>query len=125
MLIRLKLPKTILWVVNLFFIFLLIFTISRFVTFFVFKPEDFSFGDLFPSFFLGLRYDLRWIAIVLLPIVFISLEPRFSPFYSKRNKTCWTWYLAVITFFVFFFFAVDFGNFSYNNTSLYAGALTF
>ena len=125
MLIRLKLPKTILWVVNLFFIFLLIFTLSRLVTFFVFRPEDFSFDDLVPSFFLGLRYDLRWIAIVLLPIIFLSLVPRFSPFYSRRNKKWWTWYLAVITFFVFFFFAADFGNFSYNNTRLDAGALNF
>jgi phosphoglycerol transferase MdoB-like AlkP superfamily enzyme len=125
MLIRLKLPKTILWVVNLFFIFLLIFTISRFVTFFAFKPQDFSFGDLIPSFFLGLRYDLRWIAIVLLPIIFLSLIPKFSPFYSRRNKKWWTWYLAGITFFVFFFFAADFGNFSYNNTRLDAGALNF
>jgi len=114
-----------LWVVNLFFIFLLIFTLSRLVTFFVFRPEDFSFDDLVPSFFLGLRYDLRWIAIVLLPIIFLSLVPRFSPFYSRRNKKWWTWYLAVITFFVFFFFAADFGNFSYNNTRLDAGALNF
>src|ERR1044071_1429951 len=82
MLIRLKLPKTILWVTNLFLIFLLIFTLSRLVTFFVFRPDEFSFGDLLPSFLLGLRYDLRWIAIVLLPIVFISLIPEFSPFYS-------------------------------------------
>jgi phosphoglycerol transferase MdoB-like AlkP superfamily enzyme len=125
MLIRLKLPKTILWVVNLFLIFLLIFTISRFVTFFVFKPEDFSFSDLVPSFFLGLRYDLRWIAIVLLPIVFLSLVPKFSPFYSAWNKKFWTWYLAIVTFFIFFFFAADFGNFSYNNTRLDAGALNF
>lgn len=125
MLIRLKLPKTILWVVNLFFIFLLIFTVFRFTTFFAFKPKDLSFGDLLPSFLLGIRYDLRWIALVLLPIVFVSLIPKFSPFYSRKNKIWWTWYLAVITFLVFFFFAADFGNFSYNNTRLDAGALNF
>jgi phosphoglycerol transferase MdoB-like AlkP superfamily enzyme len=125
MLIRLKIPKTILWVINLFLIFLLIFTLFRLATFFAFKPRDLSFGDLLPSFFLGIRYDLRWIAIILLPIIFFSLIPRFSPFYSTKNKKWWTWYLALITFLTFFFFAADFGNFSYNNTRLDAGALNF
>lgn len=125
MLIRYKIPKTILWVINLFLIFLLIFTIFRFATFFAFRPDTFSFNDLIPSFLLGVRYDLRWIAIILLPIVVISMYPGFSPFYSAKNKKWWTWYLAIITFIVFFFFAADFGSFSYNQTRLDAGAMNF
>jgi phosphoglycerol transferase MdoB-like AlkP superfamily enzyme len=78
-----------------------------------------------PSFLLGIRYDLRWIAIILLPIVVVSLIPTLSPFYSARNKKWWTWYLAIVTFIVFFFFAADFGNFSYNKTRLNASALNF
>jgi phosphoglycerol transferase MdoB-like AlkP superfamily enzyme len=74
---------------------------------------------------MGVRYDLRWIAIILLPIVVISMMPRLSPFYSSKNKKWWTWYLAIVTFIVFFFFAADFGSFSYNRTRLDAGALNF
>ncbi len=125
MLIKYKIPKTVLWVVNLFVMFLLIFTIFRFATYFAFRPEDLTFSDLLPSFLLGMRYDLRWIAVILLPIVVISHVPRFSPFYSMANKKIWTWYLAIVTFVVFFFFAADFGNFSYNQTRLDAGALNF
>src|SRR5687767_5979839 len=125
MLIRFKIPKTILWVVNLFMIFLLIFTLFRFVAYFAFKPNDLVFYDLLPSFLLGVQYDLRWIALILLPIVTISLFPQFSPFFSAKNKKWWTWYLAIITFIVFFFFAADFGNFSYNKTRLNASALNF
>ena len=113
------------WVINLFVIFLLIFTAFRFATFFAFKPKDLGFTELAPSFLLGVRYDLRWIAIILLPIIIISLSPQFSPFYSEKNKKWWTWYLAIITFIVFFFFAADFGNFSYNKTRLNASALNF
>ena len=51
--------------------------------------------------------------------------PRLSPFYSSRNKKWWTWYLAVSTFIVFFFFAAGFGSFSYNRTPLDAGAMNF
>ncbi len=125
MLIKLKIPKTILWVINLFFIFLLIFTLFRLATFFAFKPRDLSFSNLLPSFLLGIRYDLRWVAIILLPIIFFSLIPKLSPFFSRKNKKWWTWYLAIMTFLTFFFFAADFGNFSYNNTRLDAGALNF
>jgi len=125
MFIRFKIPKTILWVINLFVIFVLIFTLFRFATYFAFKPDDLSFNDLTVSFLLGLKYDLRWISLILLPIVLVSLHPEFSPFYSSRNKKWWTWYLAIVTFIVFFFFAADFGSFSYNQTRLDAGALNF
>src|SRR5215207_5177337 len=80
---------------------------------------------MLPSFFMGLRFDLRWISILLLPIIIGSLVPGFSPFYSLRNRKIWTWYLAVVTFFVIFFFAADFGAFSYNRTRLGASALNF
>ncbi|MFN8290302.1 MAG: sulfatase-like hydrolase/transferase [Chitinophagaceae bacterium] len=110
---------------NLLPIFLLIFTLYRLITFIAFKPKSISFGDVIPSFLMGIRYDLRWIAFILLPIVVISMFPKFSPFYSSRNKKWWTWYLAVVTFIVFFFFAAGFGSFSYNKTPLDAGAMNF
>ncbi len=111
--------------INLFLIFLLIFTLFRLATFFAFRPRGFSLTDLLPSFLMGVQFDLRWIAIILLPIVLLSMTPRLSPFYSARNKKWWTWYLAIVTFIVFFFFAADFGSFSYNQTRLDAGAMNF
>jgi phosphoglycerol transferase MdoB-like AlkP superfamily enzyme len=125
MLSRFKIPKTILWVINLLVIFLLIFSIFRLVTFIAFKPSGISFWDVVPSFLMGIQYDLRWIALILLPIVLISMLPQLSPFYSSRNKKWWTWYLAVITFIVFIFFSADFGSFSYNGVRLDAGAMNF
>ncbi|HEX5652414.1 MAG TPA: sulfatase-like hydrolase/transferase [Chitinophagaceae bacterium] len=125
MLRKYKIPKTLLWVINLLLIFLLIFTVFRLVTCLSFKPKTLSIDELVPAFLMGVRYDLRWIAIILLPVVLLSMVPKFSPFYSARNKKWWTWYLAVITFIVFFFFAADFGNFAYNQTRLDAGAMNF
>jgi hypothetical protein len=125
MLTRFKIPKTLLWVFNLLLIFLLIFTLYRLVTCIAFKPGSISASDAVPSFLMGIRYDLRWIAFILLPIVLFSLWPKLSPFYSARNKKGWTWYLAVVTFIVFVFFAAGFGSFSYNKTPLDAGAMNF
>lgn len=125
MLIKYKIPKTILWVINLFIIFLVIFTLYRLATFLIFRPKNLSFTDILPSFVMGFRYDLRWIAFILLPVVMVSMIPRFSPFFSSRNKKWWTWYLAIVSFIVFFFFAASFGSFSYNQTPLDAGAMNF
>ncbi|MFL5742397.1 MAG: LTA synthase family protein [Flavisolibacter sp.] len=125
MLLGFRLPKTLLWVFNLMVIFLMMFTAYRLITLMAFRPEGEHFGELIPTFFLGLRFDLRWISMILLPIVIASLIPDFSPFHSQRNRMVWTWYLAVVTFLVIFFFAADFGCFSYNKTRLNASALNF
>src|SRR5205085_3072495 len=44
---------------------------------------------------------------------------------SSKNKKLWTWYLAVVTFVFFFFFAAGFVNLSYNLEPLDAGAMNF
>src|SRR6478672_7217117 len=113
MLLPFRLPKTLLWVFNLLVIFLALFTAYRLLTLLAFFPEGESWSDLIPSLFLGLQFDLRWISIILLPIIIASLIPGFSPFYSNRNRKIWTWYLAVMTFVIIFFFAADFGAISY------------
>jgi phosphoglycerol transferase MdoB-like AlkP superfamily enzyme len=125
MLIKLRLPKTLLWVFNLFVIFIMMFTLYRFLTLMAFQPQGEQWSDVIASFLLGLRFDLRWISIVLLPIVIASLIPELSPFHSMRNRKMWTWYLAVVTFFIIFFFAADFGAISYNRTHVGASALNF
>ena len=53
------------------------------------------------------------------------MMPELSPFFSSRNKKWWSWYLAIVTFIVFVFFAAGFGSFSYNKTPLDAGAMNF
>ena len=125
MLIRWKFPKTIQWIIKLFIIYLCIFSGFRIATLLFFKPAGIDGSTLFSSFWLGLQYDLRWIALVLLPIACISLFPKFSPFYSERCKKGWAIYLSVVTLLLLFFFGADFGHFAYVNTRLNASALNF
>lgn len=125
MLISRRVPKTIQWIVKLFLIYLCIFTAFRVATVFFFKPGNTSVLDLGSAFWLGLKYDLRWIAIILLPIALLSLLPRLSPFRSERSKKMWTAYLGVITLLVLFFYGADFGQFAYINARLNADALIF
>src|SRR5688572_29067131 len=125
MLLRLRIPKTLLWVFNLLIIFLMMFSTYRLITLLAFMPEGEYWADMLPTFFLGLRFDLRWISILLSPIIFASLVPQLSPFYSHTNRKIWTWYLAIVTFVIVFFFAADFGCYSYNKTGIAASALNF
>ncbi len=129
MIIRAKIsdtiPLTIQWLLMLWVIYIIIFTILRIATVVLFIPEGTSVLSLVPSFWLGFRYDAKWISIILLPIAVLSVYAKFSPFYSERNKKLWSYYLAVTTLIVLFFFGADFGNFSYNHTRLNASALNF
>ena len=125
MLIKWRVPKTIQWIVKLFFIYLFIFTAFRIATVVCFKPKATGLIELLPSFWLGLKYDLRWIAFILFPIAIFSIYPKFSPFHSERLKKFWTAYLGIITLLVLFFYGADFGQFAYINARLNADALIF
>lgn len=125
MLIKWRVPKTIQWIVKLFLIYLFIFTAFRVATVICFKPKSIGWGELLPSFWLGLKYDLRWISFILLPIALLSVFPRLSPFYNETSKKFWTVYLGIITLLVLFFYGADFGQFAYINARLNADALIF
>ncbi|HEY0042808.1 MAG TPA: LTA synthase family protein [Flavisolibacter sp.] len=125
MLLHLRIPKTLLWVLNLLIIYTLLFTAFRLTTLLLFKPDGESITALLPSFFLGLRFDLRWISVMLLPIVLASTLPQFSPYYSPINKKVWTWYLAIATFLVVLIYTIDFGCFAYYRVRLGATVLNF
>ncbi|MEO6583492.1 MAG: sulfatase-like hydrolase/transferase [Ferruginibacter sp.] len=118
-------PKTIQWLIKVFLIYLFVFTAFRIATVIFFKPATMPLNQLGSSFWLGLKYDLRWISFLLIPIAFLSLFPRLSPFYSERLKKVWTVYLGVITLLVLFFYGADFGQFAYVNARLNADALIF
>lgn len=125
MIVKLRLPRTLLWVLNVFIIYTLLFTTFRLLTFVLFKPEDGDVTDVASAFLLGFRFDLRWISLLLLPIVSASAVPRFSPYHSVANKKMWSWYLALSTFFVFLVYAIDYGCFAYFRVRLGATVLNF
>ncbi|MEQ1553393.1 MAG: sulfatase-like hydrolase/transferase [Ferruginibacter sp.] len=122
---RLLIPKTVQWIVKLFFIYLFIFTAFRVATVLFFKPDNLPWSQLGSSFWLGLKYDLRWISFILSPIAVLSLYKKFSPFYNETSKKIWTGYLGIITLLVLFFYGADFGQFAYINARLNADALIF
>ena len=51
----------------------------------LFRPANIPFVSLFPSFWLGFRFDAKWISIILLPIVLFSIELEEA---TGDEKTC-------------------------------------
>lgn len=118
-------PLTIQWIGKLWLIYFILFTCLRVVTILLFKPANESFQSLLPSFLLGMGYDAKWIAIVLLPVAVLPIIHRLDPFQSSTSKKWWIAYLTIVTLLLFVFFGADFGNFSYNHTRINASALNF
>jgi hypothetical protein len=60
MLMKWQMPKTLQWVIKLFLIFLLVFTLFRISTYIAFKPADVELRQVLSSFFIGhsIRYSL-------------------------------------------------------------------
>jgi phosphoglycerol transferase MdoB-like AlkP superfamily enzyme len=125
MLMKWQMPKTLQWVIKLFLIFLLVFTLFRISTYIAFKPADVELRQVLSSFLLGIRFDIRWISILLMPIVLLSFIPKFSPYSSIIARRVWVVYLATATFLLMFFFGADYGHFAYVSTRLNASALNF
>lgn len=97
----------------------------RVLTFFSFRPDDVSFADAIPSFLMGIRFDLRWVCILLSPILIAGSLKKFSPFQSSTHKKFWIYYLVIVSSLLLFFFGADFGHFDYVETRLNASALNF
>jgi len=122
---RFHLPPTSRWVLKLFFFFMLLFSIMRVLTFFTFRPDSISFAEAIPSFLMGMRFDLRWVSILLAPLLLAGSFPKLSPFRSSKHRRFWIVYLVVMSSFLLFFYGADFGHFDYVETRLNASALNF
>ena len=118
-------PLAVSWLIKLWLVYLFIFTGFRILTVLLFAPHGLRFYELTPSFWLGFKFDCKWIAIILLPMAILSLNKSLSPFSSYWIKKTWSYYLAICTLIVLIFFGADIGNFSYNHTRINASALNF
>ena len=80
-------PRIIRWTSFLFLFFMLLMSAFRLFFFYYFKPSDVTFYQSLPSFRLGVRYDARVAAIILLPLLVIgSLSLRSWDQKSSKQK---------------------------------------
>lgn len=84
-----------------------------------------SFTKMWDAFFLGLRFDLRFISIILLIMLILGNIPVLKPFRSRAHRKAWVIALSIVFGFIVFMYVVDFAHYSYLNQRLNASVLNY
>lgn len=105
--------------------FLLLLTLLRAGLFFYFDRQGYSLFKVTDAFFLGLRYDLRSVSLLLLILLVLgSLRP-FHPFETTAARRLWMVFFTIISAIVLLFYVVDFAHYSYLRQRLNASDLNY
>lgn len=104
---------------------LILFTVMRLSLYLFFNKQGNSFANLRGAFFLGLRFDLRTISIILLIMLIIGSTKWLHPFKSPKGRSFWTVFLYIIVFLMLFLFVVDFAHYAYLVQRLNASVLNY
>ncbi len=70
-------------------------------------------GDLLQAFYLGAKFDLRVVLILLLPVALLGGFRPFSPFAGGARQWFWTGYVTLAASALGLFYALDFGHYAY------------
>jgi phosphoglycerol transferase MdoB-like AlkP superfamily enzyme len=120
-----KVPKLVRSVLATGIIFLLIMSLLRVALYLSFSKQGNHFADLLPAFGLGLRYDCRYVGILLVILLISGSFPALHPFRTNTGQR-WAIFLASLAaFLVIFFYCVDFAHYSYLSQRLNASVLNY
>ena len=122
---RIKISKQLIWSLILGFSFLIVMSLSRIATGIVFKAPVSETGSNLEAFFLGFRYDLRYVGIVMMLLFILGLFSKTNPF---SNPTAKKWSVGIWMFFsfsLFILYATDFVHYAYLHQRLNASILTY
>jgi len=100
-------------------------SLLRLALFFSFSKQGHSFGAVFPSFLLGIRYDLRYVGIWAVILLIMGAFPALDPFRSKTGRWLALGLTSVAAFLLLFFYSVDFAHYSYLGQRLNASVLNY
>lgn len=122
---RIQLPRLIRWILSTGLIFLLLMTLFRLGLYFFFNKQGHTAGQVLPSFWLGLRFDLRIVCLIMLVMLVLGSLPFLDPFRKKYAATSWLVLLALAAIAIVIFYAVDFGHYAYLRQRLNASVLNY
>lgn len=103
-------------------VFVLALSIARMALFFYFKTINIPTSEMISTFGLGLRFDLRLVLLIMLPLLLMGIffkQQRFATFIKKFSII----YLTIISFVLVLMYVIDFAHYAYLNQRLNASAL--
>ncbi len=122
-----KLPRLLHFLLNVVLLNLVLFSLFR-VAFWAYfnNPSDPVPGeDLLYSFYLGLKFDLRLVLLMILPLFVLGGLRFFSPFESRYMRNIWFVYLGLAFTVALIFYFMHFGYYAYLQTPMNATVLRF
>ncbi|MFT7004730.1 MAG: phosphoglycerol transferase MdoB-like AlkP superfamily enzyme [Sulfurimonas sp.] len=122
-----KLPKLLRFLLIFIPSLTLLYVALRVIFYFIFNDsvDPLTMSDLAKSMWLGLRFDLRMVVLMVVPLFFLGGIKWFSPFKHRFARSFWLVYLSSVFAFYFMFYVVDFGHYAYLNTRLDFTAMRF
>lgn len=109
---------------ELFLFFFGICLVSRLVFLYGFTDLDWS-AEVRGSFLVGLKFDLRYCLLILLPVFLLAVIPRVNVVSSGAIRRLVRVYVAIMTTITGYFYIVDFGHYQYLGRRLDSTALRF
>ena len=122
---KIKITNQLIWNLILGFCFLILMSLSRIATAIVFKAPASEMSSNWEAYFLGFRYDLRYVGIIMMMVFIVGLFKKTNPFSNPKAKK---WMVGIWMFFsftLFILYATDFVHFAYLHQRLNASILTY
>ncbi|RYY41424.1 MAG: LTA synthase family protein [Chitinophagaceae bacterium] len=117
-----KLPRAIRWSASIGLIFLVLFSLFRFLFYFRFKPAD----EGFPAgaFWMGLKFDARVAVAIAALVLLLTAIPALRPWRNIRTRRFWVPFLVLLSFLVLFLYVVDYYHYDYLQQRLNGASLS-
>lgn len=120
-----RIPRTVRWVFAIAFLLLFAMTAARVFSWYMFRVPGMEAPGLARTFWLGLRYDARVVAIIGLVFLLLASLPPLDPFRNNNARIGWKLYFVLASLLLTVFFVIDFLHYRYLNQRLNASALSF
>lgn len=118
--IFLKLPKLLRFLIVFITSLTLLFVLMRVAFYIAFNDPSapLTTHDLLKSMWLGFRFDLRMVVVMVAPLFFLGWIKWLSPFRYNLSRYVWLGYLSIVFAVYAMFYVVDFGYYAYLSTRL-------
>ena len=122
---KIKITNQLIWNLILGFCFLILMSLSRIATAIVFKAPASEMSSNWEAYFLGFRYDLRYVGIIMMMVFIVGLFKKTNPFSNPKAKKWMVGIWMYFSFTLFILYATDFVHFAYLHQRLNASILTY
>ncbi|HMJ45980.1 MAG TPA: hypothetical protein VK498_01535, partial [Ferruginibacter sp.] len=106
-----KVPADIRWIFSVGMIFLITMAVWRGIFFISYNPPGKAFSG--SAFFMGLRFDLKFAAIISVIIFLLSRISFINPFKNNSSKKFWNFFLPFLYMLLLVFYAADYYHYDY------------